>query len=59
RASKEEASKSPSDRRKPVSDDGSSYASNNVTINVNATVREEADIDKITLGIVHRLAEVC
>ncbi|MDN9012947.1 phage tail tape measure protein, partial [Brevibacillus laterosporus] len=42
RASKEEASKSPSDRRKPVSDDGSSYASNNVTINVNATVREEA-----------------
>ncbi|WP_302622190.1 phage tail tape measure protein [Brevibacillus laterosporus] len=60
RASKEEdASKPPSDRRKPVNDGGSSYASNNVTINVHATVREEADIDKITLGIVQRLDEVC
>ncbi|MFB0829448.1 phage tail tape measure protein [Brevibacillus laterosporus] len=59
RASKEEVSNSPSDRHRPVNDGGSSYASNNVTINVNATVREEADIDKITLGIAQRLAEVC
>ncbi|MGG1445004.1 phage tail tape measure protein [Brevibacillus laterosporus] len=59
RASKEEASNLPSDKRKPVSDGGSNYASNNITINVNATVREEADIDKITLGIAQRLAEVC
>ncbi|WP_412767415.1 phage tail tape measure protein [Brevibacillus laterosporus] len=57
RASEEEASNPPSDRRKPVNDSGSSYASNNITINVHATVREEADIDKITLGIVQRLAE--
>ncbi|MGG0757566.1 phage tail tape measure protein [Brevibacillus laterosporus] len=59
RANVEEESRSPSDKRKPVSDGGSNYASNNITINVNATVREEADIDKITLGIVQRLAEAC
>lgn len=58
RANEEEAKSTP-DKRKPVSDGGSNYASNNITINVNATVREEADIDKITLGIVQRLAEAC
>ncbi|CCF14212.1 phage tail tape measure protein, TP901 family, core region [Brevibacillus laterosporus GI-9] len=58
-ASKEEASEPPVDRRKPVSESGSSHASNNITINVHATVREEADIDKITLGIAQRLVEVC
>ncbi|WP_309304459.1 phage tail tape measure protein [Brevibacillus laterosporus] len=59
RASKEEASNPKSDKRKPMNDGGSNYASNNITINVHATVREEADIDKITLGIAQRLAEVC
>ncbi|WP_324826051.1 phage tail tape measure protein [Brevibacillus laterosporus] len=59
RASKEEASEPPVDRREPVSESGSSHASNNITINVHATVREEADIDKITLGIAQRLVEVC
>ncbi|MCR8998319.1 hypothetical protein, partial [Brevibacillus laterosporus] len=44
-------------RRKPGNDSGSSYASNNNTINVHGDVGEEADIDKSTLGIEERLAE--